>query len=114
MGIPSCNLKHWSRVTIYCYEKNANCKECNYFPDEYKKECKVKEHVPLLYKKFGEPNVENFYKIELKRMKKYKSFFNLALDIGISETALKNFLEDKKCNKKTIEKIKKYMEDIQC
>lgn len=55
--IPKENLKKWTKLTLYCYKLNCICKDCDYFPEDYKKICKVKLQVLLLYRKFGKPKI---------------------------------------------------------
>ena len=54
-NIPKANLRAWNNVTKYCYFIKQNCAICDYFPEEFKADCKVKYHVELLCKKFGKP-----------------------------------------------------------
>lgn len=39
------------------------------------------------------------------------SYYDLSLQIGISETAIKNFIAGKKCYQSTVQKIKDYLKD---
>ena len=53
--IPEENVKQWSKLTMYCYDIGCTCSKCEYFPENYKKNCKVKLHVLILCRKFGRP-----------------------------------------------------------
>lgn len=56
--IPEENIKKWTKLTTYCYDIGCICKNCEYFPKEFKRKCKVKLQVLLLYRKFGNPKKE--------------------------------------------------------
>ena len=48
-------------------------------------------------------------KVDILNLKKKMSLYEIALDIGISEATLYNYVNDyKKISKKSVEKIKEY------
>lgn len=57
--IPEENIKKWTNLTKYCYNIGCVCNNCEYFPEYFKRKCKVKLHVLLLYRKLGKPKDES-------------------------------------------------------
>lgn len=68
--IPEENIKQWTKLTIYCYNLGCNCRNCDYFPKKYKKQCKVKLQVLLLCRNLGNPKKYIEEKNERKRNRK--------------------------------------------
>lgn len=118
-GLPFNQIIRWTRICKECYGINCQCDICHIVPEDLKKICKVKAYVLETYKRFGKPKEDDCIEIKDKILKIKElnnwSLHELALNIGINEITLKNFLKDK-CYKTTIEKIKKYMEDnnVEC
>lgn len=58
-SIPRENVKQWTKLTTYCYNIGCTCRNCDYFPEYYKRQCMVKLQVLLLCRNLGKPKEQD-------------------------------------------------------